>query len=108
MALTFEWDKDIYGRSVLIARKSRGKISIAELQEEMSRDYRYNGGWAIIVRAQEESYQGWGGGEEPKGDVVELYQLGEDESCPVCAAVYRGVDYCPHCGEKLREGEQWT
>jgi hypothetical protein len=103
MALEFEWDKDVHGRNILLARKKRGKITIAELQEEMSRNYNLCGGWALIVKVREESYIGWGGMDEPKGDVLELYQIGDGEQCPVCAAIYEGVEYCPHCGERIRE-----
>jgi len=102
MGITFEWDNDIRGRSILLARKKRGKITVAELREELSRDWRYSGAWALIVRAQEESYQGWGGGEEPKGDALELYQIGDGEECALCAAVFNGIDYCPHCGERIK------
>lgn len=103
MGISFEWDRDLRGNSVLLARKSRGKISIAELQEAMERDYRYQGSWAAIFKVSEDSYQGWGGGSEPKGDVVELYQIGDGENCPVCAAVFSGIECCPHCGERLKE-----
>lgn len=103
MALKFEWDEDVHGNSVLLARKARGKISISELQDEMGRDYRFNGAWAIVFQTREDSYTGWGGGEELKGDVLELYQINDDEKCPVCAAIYKSVDYCQHCGEKLRD-----
>lgn len=106
MALSFEWDEDMRGKSVLVARKSRGKISINELQEEMSRDYRLEGAWVVFVRAKEDSYQGWGDNEEPKGDVVSLYPINDDEDCPVCAVTFSGVDYCPHCGEKIREEQR--
>jgi hypothetical protein len=102
MAVTFEWGEDLHGRSVLLARKARGKISVSEIQEVMMRDERYHGAWAVLFRAREDSgYQGWGD-DEPKGDVLELYQVGDGEKCPLCAAIYAGVDYCPHCGEMLR------
>lgn len=101
--LKYEWDRDRNGNSVLLVRKSRGKISISELQEELSNDYRFNGVWAVVFAAREDSYQGWDGGETPKGDILEVYPIQDGESCPACAAVYQGVEYCPHCGEQLRE-----
>ena len=97
--LKFEWGSDLRGISILVARKSRGKITVSELQEAMSRDYRYNGGWALIFKAKDDSYQGWG--EEPKGDAVELYRVDDWETCPVCAVVLSGVEYCPHCNERI-------
>jgi len=106
VALTFEWDKDIYGRDILLVRKKRGKITIAELQEELSRDWRYCGGWVLIVRAREDAYVGWGDNEDPKGDVLELHQIEDGAACPLCAAVYSGVeDHCPHCGKRIKATE---
>ena len=100
--LKFEWDEDSRKIPVLIARKSRGKITVAELQEAMSRDYHYEGGWALIFKAKGDSYQGWGGGEEPKGDIVELYRVDDWDTCPVCAVVLSGIECCPHCGESIK------
>lgn len=104
MALSFEWDKDLHGADILLVRKTRGKISVPELQEEMRKNYGYHGAWAILFKAQEESgYQGWGDEQDPKGDVLELYRIDDGETCPLCAVAYSGVTYCPHCGERLRE-----
>lgn len=99
----FEWDKDRHGKSILRVQKSRGKISITELQEELSRDYRFCGAWAVVFAAREDGFQCWGGEETAKGDVLELYPVNDGEDCPICAAVYSGVEYCPHCGERVRE-----
>jgi DNA-directed RNA polymerase subunit RPC12/RpoP len=71
----------------------------------MSRNYNFCGGWALIVKVREESYIGWGGMDEPKGDVLELYQIGDGADCPVCAVTYAGVEFCPHCGERIREDQ---
>jgi hypothetical protein len=103
MALEFEWSETVHGQSVLLAKKKHGKITIPELQEEMRRKGNFFGGWAIIVPVREESYIGWGDMDEPKGDVLELYQIGDDEQCPVCATIYQGIEWCPHCGERIRE-----
>lgn len=106
MGLNFEWDQDLYGSDILIVRKNRGKISISELQEAMSADYRYCGAWAVIFKAREErGYQGWGGGEEPKGDALELYRVEDWETCPICAATFSGIEFCPHCGERIKEAD---
>ncbi|MCL1789967.1 MAG: hypothetical protein FWG40_01200 [Peptococcaceae bacterium] len=104
MGIDFTWDTDIRGNSALIARKSRGKISIAELQAEMSKYYQYEGAWAVIFKASEESgHQGWDSGVDPKGDVLELYRVGDGEECPICTTTFCGVDFCPHCGERIKE-----
>ena len=103
--LKFEWGNDLRGNSVLVARKSRGKISVSELQEAMGRDCRYQGHWGIIFKANDDGYQGWGDNTEPKGDVLELYRIGDGEDCPVCAAVFSGIEYCPHCGDAIKAKE---
>jgi len=104
MAFKFEWETDCHGNDILLAIKKRGKISIPELQEEMRKDYRLHGGWALIVAVREDGgYQGWGGGEEPKGDVLKLYRVEDWETCPICAATFSGIEYCPHCGERIKE-----
>ena len=103
MAIKFEYGKDSRDNEILLAIKTRGKITISELQEQLSNDYRYQGTWAVIIKAQEESgYQGWGGGQEPKEDVVELRRVDEWENCPICAALLSPIDYCQHCGERLK------
>ncbi|MDR1061787.1 MAG: hypothetical protein LBL83_11400 [Clostridiales bacterium] len=102
--IDFEWEKNCHGQDILVARKKRGKISIAELQEAMGKDCRYRGGWAAIFAAREESgYQGWGGGEEPKGDALELYRVEDWATCPICAAAFCGIELCPHCGMRIKE-----
>jgi len=103
VALKFEWDKNIHGKDVLLARKSRGKITISELQEELSKNYNFLGHWAVIVKASDESgYQGWGDNDVPKGDIIELHRVDDWDDCPICAAVISGVDYCPHCGDSIK------
>jgi hypothetical protein len=102
--LKLEQGTDLRGNSVLVIRKSRGKISVSELQEELRRDYRYQGYWGIIFKADEEGgYQGWGDHIAPKGDVLELYRIGDGEDCPICNEIFNGIDCCPHCGEQIKE-----
>ena len=99
--INFEWVTDRNGKSCLQATKKRGNISITELQEAMQEEYKFcNNVYAIVFGVTEDGYQGWG--EEPEGDVLHLYQYADNEPCPIC---YKDlvIDYCPHCGEKLRE-----
>ena len=100
--IELEWGEDFRGKRILLAKKKRGKISIAELQEAMNYNHNYSGAWAVIFRVFEDGgYIGWGDLDVQKGDVLELYQLGEGEGCPVCDVVLI-VEYCPHCGECLK------
>ena len=103
--ITFKWDKNYRGNDILIAQKKRGKISITEIREALRGDYRYQGVWVVIIKAQEDSgYQGWGDIDEPQGDILELYRVVDDDQCPICAATFLGVTHCPQCGDLLEEG----
>ena len=98
--ITMEWGKDIHDNSVLLVRKAKGKISIPEIQAAMiARGWDFCGAWAILVAVREDGHQGWDGGRDPKGDVLELYQIGDQEPCPICAMPI--VEYCPHCGGRI-------
>ena len=45
---------------------------------------------------------GWGDENEPRGETVELCEIGAYEECPICRTMLPEKDYCPHCGESLR------
>lgn len=102
--LTAEWDEDLIGRPVLLVRKSRGKITVDELIDFLLRDWRFtNRAYAMVIKVNESMCEGSGWDmEEPKGDVVELYQLEDGDDCPVCGSilVYQN---CPECGAELRK-----
>jgi len=102
--ITFEHSKDLRGNDVLLAIKKRGKISITELQEAMQVSRYYAGsGWAVLFKVFEDSgYSGWFDEEQGKGDILELYRIDDFENCPVCADTLV-VNYCPHCGERIKE-----
>lgn len=103
--LTAEWDEDIVGRPVLLIRKSRGKITVDELVDFLLRDYRFtNYAYAMVINVRESMCEGsgWLMDEEPKGDVVELYQLEDEENCPVCGRILT-YQNCPECGAELKK-----
>ena len=103
MPIELEWYRKESGTEVLLARKAKGKINIPELQEALRKDYRYQGHWGIIVKAPEESgYQGWHDSDDPKGDILELFKLEDWATCPICAEMFSGIEYCQHCGEKIK------
>ena len=45
--LTAEWDEDTNGRTVLLIRKSRGKITLDELTEFLLRDFLLSPGLSV-------------------------------------------------------------
>lgn len=104
--ITFEWDKNIYGKSVLVIRKARGKLTLSEIEELLRYENRgaYNGRYAILVNCAEATCggAGWGDETEQRGDTVALCEISANEDCPVCGAMLPEKDYCPHCGESLR------
>lgn len=105
--ITFESEKDTFGNWLLLIRKSRGRLALQEIGDLLryESDGKYQGQYAIIINAAEQTCggSGWDDGSEPKGDVAELYELGAGENCPVCAKMLPDPNYCPHCGESLRE-----
>lgn len=100
--INFEWTNDRNGNSVLQATKKRGNISITELQEEMQKIYKLSGYvYAVVFPVRDgDGYQGWG--DEPEGDVLHLYQYDDGAPCPICFKDLV-IEYCPHCGESIKE-----
>jgi hypothetical protein len=85
-------------------RKARGKLSMEEITDAL-REAEMFGGWAVILRVGEDSgYQGWMD-EDTRGDSVFLYELEDGEQCPICASQLV-VNYCPNCGEDLRQKKE--
>lgn len=107
--ISVESDKNVYGSDVLVIRKARGKLTLKEIEDYL-RYERYgqlNGVYAILINAQAATCggAGWGDETEPKGDVAELCLVLSGGECPICVAMLPG-EYCPHCGESLRETKQ--
>lgn len=104
--ITLEWDNDCRGNSVLLVRKSRGRLTLDEITEALryEKHGQYCGRYAIMVNASENTCgTGWMDEIEPKGDVVELYQVAGEDDCPVCGKLTPPFEYCPHCGEPWKE-----
>lgn len=104
--ISFESGNDEYGNLLLTIRKSRGKLTIREIEDLLlyGDGGVRNGHYALIINASESACGGCGldDGTEPKGDAVTLIQLETYGKCPVCAAMLPEPDYCPDCGKKLK------
>lgn len=87
--ISTEWDEDIYGNSLLLVRKNRGKLNLDEVLDAIRYDWRIQGHYVMILNATEATCGvGWDlFGEEKKGDEWELYKVEEGEKCPVCNKV---------------------
>lgn len=105
--LKAHWDENYQGRSVLLFEKTRGKISVREIEDYLLYEERqkFAGCYAILIRATESCLggSGWDDGSEPKGDSLELFPIEEYESCPVCGEMTPPYLYCPRCGESWRD-----
>lgn len=99
------WDTDIYGNSVLLLSRKRGKLGMEEVEDFLrySPYGTYQRNWVVLIRAGAETCgdPGWlvDVNENPKGDQWELYQVESGEKCPVCRREIPDYQWCPACGE---------
>lgn len=101
---TGRWDKDNRtNANILIIEKSRGKISQDDIKAYLREIRCENGFWAILFKFSDDDYQGWYDEGDLKGDTVTLYEILENDTCPICAGT-TPYQYCSKCGEKLEEG----
>lgn len=100
--ITVRGDYDFHDRSVTIVEKSRGKLTIDEIEDALRTNDRglYCGNYVLLLRCGEATLggSGWDDYEEPKGDSVALYAVGEADECPVCSRLVPPYQYCPECG----------
>jgi len=95
--LKSRWTEDFRGQSVLCVEKSRGKISLTELQAYLAHEARLCGHWIVVLNTNESACEiGWPE-EEQKGDKIHLYEYIGEDTCPVCSK-FAPPEYCPDCG----------
>lgn len=51
--ISIEWDEDIYGNSLLLVRKNRGKLNLDEVLDAIRYDWRIQGHYVMILNATE-------------------------------------------------------
>lgn len=96
------YDTDARGHTVLVIQKTRGKLNLDEITNHLLYEARLYGMYAIVLNASEGASEGagWGDEETSKGDSVILYEILEQDSCPICGGVTPLLK-CYHCGESL-------
>lgn len=101
--LNIEWSEDIYGKSILLVSKKRGKLSVEEVGDALRYNQHLQGNYIMFIQAGEVTCEGsgWIDELENKGDTWELYKLEEYEKCPVCNHELPTRQYCPECGHPL-------
>lgn len=98
------WDEDVYGNSILLVEKARGKLNLEEVADAIRYDWRLQGHYIMMINATEATCGAdWDpfGEMEKKGDIWELYRIEEQEKCPVCHKISPLMQYCPECGQEL-------
>lgn len=105
--INIQWDEDIYGNSLLLIQKNRGKLNLDEVVDTLRYDWRLQGHYVMILNATEATCGAdWDFfEEEKKGETWELYRVEEGEKCPVCNKISPLMQYCPECGQELIKKE---
>ncbi len=105
--ITVEQEYTESGAMRAIVRKSRGKLTVEEIQDALRESVVESGGgcyhFVVIIKATEDTgYQGWMD-DEDRGDTVELWEIFEGDTCPVCGQLTPPFDNCPNCGVAWRD-----
>lgn len=102
------WDEDIYGNSILVVEKGRGKLNFDEVADLLRYDWKLQGHYVMLINATEATCGvDWDpfGEIEKKGDTWKLYRIEEQEKCPVCSKLSPYTQYCPECGHEMMKKE---
>lgn len=102
--ITIEKSRDFSGNEIFLVRKSRGKLTVAEVTEVLQQNRECEGHFAIVLNISDSAMggTGWGDDEPQKGDVVELYEVASDDYCPLCSKLIP-PDYCEECGASFKK-----
>lgn len=123
--ITYEWEEDYRGRSVLVVRRKKGKLTWSEVLEELTDSGEYYGRRLLLelnvtgelpmdlydegdvwMLYQPDDYLGKEGAERlrPK-KAIEHYKEPDKFMCPTCSAEVEYEDkkytYCRECGQEV-------
>ena len=108
--IEMSWAYDYKDHQVLQIVKKRGKLTLEEIQDLIMYEegQRYCGCYAILLNCSEDAIGGNGLflEEDQKGDAVDLYQIEDGETCPVCGKYTPPFEYCPNCGTAWKDMDQ--
>jgi len=105
--ISYEWTEK--GNSIII-RKSKGLLTVEDIfrfLHERDQVNAFDGALAVIcfrVSGEREPFFLDDGKEN--GDAQEVYMIGDDELCPICGENKLFPQYCPACGEKIKEPKE--
>lgn len=108
--IEMSWQYDSMDRLFLRIAKKRGKLTLEEVTDLLRYEegQRYCGHYAIILNCSEETIGGNGlfFEEEQKGDAVDMYQIEDGNTCPVCGKYTPPFEYCPSCGTAWKDSDR--
>ena len=101
MAIEHSEERDMHRRNMLIITKTRGQLTVEEIEEYLSRRRELcNRFWMLLIVGREDGGRtGWDSGQDPKGNVAVLYEYADAENCPLCG---EQVNYGDDYEEKLK------
>lgn len=102
--IRFEWDGDREGR--LWAIRDKGQITMDDLMVAMNEgefgEMMQGRLFATMFLVSRDKLQptGWMDEDEPEGDVWQLWEVADNEPCPLCGKLLN-IPYCPDCGKYI-------
>lgn len=107
MAAKLSWEWADGAEHSIIVRKKKGRLSLDDIWDFMHTQEMLNAFEGSLVcwifRPLRDRDSGWFGYEGDEGDAQELIIVQDETRCPICGRNDLFADYCPACGEKLKQ-----
>lgn len=107
--ITMTWRYDHQDKTMLQIVKKRGKLTLEEIQDliRYENHQQFCGHYVIFLNCSEETLGGNGMYlEESKGDAVDLYEIEQEGTCPICGKYIPPFEYCPNCGMAWKDMDE--
>lgn len=103
LGITITRGYDIHSIPLVRIEKRRGRLTLEEVCDLLRTEDRgeWWGHYAVLLNCSESTVGGDGywDDEPPAGDALDLYPLGDSDTCPCCGNMLPPFKYCPNCGE---------